>query len=525
MIEAVQNLEGNVKEMGPKGLSAYELYINNGGTLSESEWLESLKGAKGDKGEQGEQGIQGPQGEQGIQGPVGPQGEIGPQGPAGETYTLPIASKETLGGIKIGENLTIDENGVLSASGGTNNNIPSFFIDIPSQPLNESNTGTRYTLPTSFNEKLTTNLNNILDIYQTFSIQFLINNILVTFNPSYSIDTSGFGTRRFNSTSKPTSINLFANIVNNKYDISASADPVMYGGFLPVTLQLTLTWDNTTPSVTKGVYRLYGYSSSIPSIRYIQKNLLTKTNTTGYTPTNDYNPATKKYVDDNKYTLPIASKETLGGIKIGDNLEIDANGVLSASSGSDLMTHHFSISNSLSNIFKSINSQIYIRDESIINNLINKLNEALNVGCQINLIVDFTDSSIRDIPVRLSFNPCNVLKASNGNKTLYFSSYISNSAYNNLSGYAECIIVEILMDCIFTNNVITSFQDNVFKISVAPIRLLPTNNTISYTPTDDYNPATKKYVDSTHYKNMTGYDATKTQVLKNINGTLTWVDE
>ena len=498
MIEAVQNLEGNVKEMGPKGLSAYELYINNGGTLSESEWLESLKGEKGDKGEQGEQGIQGPQGEQGIQGPAGPQGEIGPQGPAGETYTLPIASASTLGGIKVGENLTIDENGVLSASGGTQNNIPSFFIDIPSQPLNESNTGTRYTLPTSFNEKLTTNLNNILDIYQTFSIQFLINNILVTFNPSYSIDTSGFGTRRFNSTSKPTSINLFANILNNKYDISTSADPVMYGGFLPVTLELTLTWDNTTPSVTKGVYRLYGYSSPIPSIRYIQKNLLTKTNTTGYTPTNDYNPATKKYVDDT---------------------------VASAGGGSDLITHHFSISNSLSNIFKSINNQIYIRDESIINNLINKLNEALNVGCQINLIVDFTDSSIRDIPVRLSFNPCNVLKASNSSKTLYFSSYISNSAYNNLSGYAECIIVEILMDCIFTNNVITSFQDNVFRISVIPIRLLPTNNTISYTPTDDYNPATKKYTDKTHYENMTGYDATKTQVLKNINGTLTWVNE
>ena len=498
MIEAVQNLEGNVKEMGPKGLSAYELYINNGGTLSESEWLESLKGEKGDKGEQGEQGIQGPQGEQGIQGPAGPQGEIGPQGPAGETYTLPIASASTLGGIKVGENLTIDENGVLSASGGTQNNIPSFFIDIPSQPLNESNTGTRYTLPTSFNEKLTTNLNNILDIYQTFSIQFLINNILVTFNPSYSIDTSGFGTRRFNSTSKPTSINLFANILNNKYDISTSADPVMYGGFLPVTLELTLTWDNTTPSVTKGVYKLYGYSSPIPSIRYIQKNLLTKTNTTGYTPTNDYNPATKKYVDDT---------------------------VASAGGGSDLITHHFSISNSLSNIFKSINNQIYIRDESIINNLINKLNEALNVGCQINLIVDFTDSSIRDIPVRLSFNPCNVLKASNSSKTLYFSSYISNSAYNNLSGYAECIIVEILMDCIFTNNVITSFQDNVFRISVIPIRLLPTNNTISYTPTDDYNPATKKYTDKTHYENMTGYDATKTQVLKNINGTLTWVNE
>lgn len=53
---------------------------------------------------------------------------------------------------------------------------------------------------------------------------------------------------------------------------------------------------------------------------------------------------------------------------------------------------------------------------------------------------------------------------------------------------------------------------------------LSTNNQLAYTPTRDYHPATKKYVDDmpTTY---TGYDATKTQVLKNINGTLTWVDE
>lgn len=34
------------------------------------------------------------------------------------TYTLPIASTSTLGGIIVGENLTIDENGVLSSTGG-----------------------------------------------------------------------------------------------------------------------------------------------------------------------------------------------------------------------------------------------------------------------------------------------------------------------------------------------------------------------------------------------------------------------
>jgi hypothetical protein len=33
-------------------------------------------------------------------------------------YTLPPASAETLGGIKVGENLSINEGGVLSASGG-----------------------------------------------------------------------------------------------------------------------------------------------------------------------------------------------------------------------------------------------------------------------------------------------------------------------------------------------------------------------------------------------------------------------
>jgi hypothetical protein len=33
-------------------------------------------------------------------------------------YSLPIADDDTLGGIKIGSGLTIDQNGVVSASGG-----------------------------------------------------------------------------------------------------------------------------------------------------------------------------------------------------------------------------------------------------------------------------------------------------------------------------------------------------------------------------------------------------------------------
>lgn len=100
---------------GIQGLSAYQVAVQHGFEGTEAEWLISLKGEKGetgpkgDKGETGEkgatgergpqglqgerglQGVQGEQGEPGIQGPIGPkgekgdQGEQGPQGPKGET--------------------------------------------------------------------------------------------------------------------------------------------------------------------------------------------------------------------------------------------------------------------------------------------------------------------------------------------------------------------------------------------------------------------------------------------------------
>ena len=40
------------------------------------------------------------------------------EGGGGEPYVLPTASATVKGGIKIGSGLTIDENGVLSATGG-----------------------------------------------------------------------------------------------------------------------------------------------------------------------------------------------------------------------------------------------------------------------------------------------------------------------------------------------------------------------------------------------------------------------
>ena len=44
---------------------------------------------------------------------VGQQGPAGPQG-ANANYTLPVATNGTLGGVKVGANLTVDANGVLN---------------------------------------------------------------------------------------------------------------------------------------------------------------------------------------------------------------------------------------------------------------------------------------------------------------------------------------------------------------------------------------------------------------------------
>jgi len=67
-------------EVGPMGLSAFQLAIADGFSGTESEWIASLKGEKGDQGNQGIQGIQGIQGNIGVAGNDGSNGTNGQDG-------------------------------------------------------------------------------------------------------------------------------------------------------------------------------------------------------------------------------------------------------------------------------------------------------------------------------------------------------------------------------------------------------------------------------------------------------------
>lgn len=99
-----------------------------------------------------------------------------------------------------------------------------------------------------------------------------------------------------------------------------------------------------------------------------------------------------------------------------------------------------------------------------------------------------------------------------------------NNRYTPESAY-RVVTAQLSLSLSWSGDTCTCTEAIVF---LSQIPVLAKDNASEYTPTGDYNPATKQYVDDTiktHYEKMTGYDATKTQVLKNINGTLTWVDE
>src|SRR5690606_34698675 len=85
--EHVNVLQEAIEEIsstdGLQGASAYDIWLAEGNTGTEADFLRSLKGEKGEQGAQGLQGPQGPKGDRGAKGDTGPQGPQGERGPQG----------------------------------------------------------------------------------------------------------------------------------------------------------------------------------------------------------------------------------------------------------------------------------------------------------------------------------------------------------------------------------------------------------------------------------------------------------
>lgn len=245
MIEAVQNLEGNIKEMGPQGLSAYEIYVKNGGALSETKWLESLRGEKGIQGEKGE------------------KGETGSSGKDGAIQYI------------AGANIKIEDNVISAISSGIEG-LYSFVTQNRLSNLDET-------------DKI--NIANIIkDAYTKGYGSF---GLLVTYKDGTGVKQDIF-MNNHNSAfaglqTKPSYLWL--------YTYASGSDGRFTNNYI-MSLELKqlcvndIIWNGDTPTV--GSFTYYNTNRASPLTSYV----LTKENTTAYTPSKYYHPATKKYVDD-----------------------------------------------------------------------------------------------------------------------------------------------------------------------------------------------------------------------------------
>lgn len=269
-------------------------------------------------------------------------------------------------------------------------------------------------------------------------------------------------------------------------------------------------------------------------------SILGKNNTTPFTPTTDYQPTTKYYVDTKVNNakhevideLPIASKTSKGIVQIGENLNITEDGILSATGGSvDLpiassttlggikVGNNLTITNdgTLNASGGSSNNPIYyyeynhtysefIDTSSETLNLFNLIYNDLIAGNQPILIAKRVNSQFTgDITI------APIIPFISSNKMIFRSSPIYTGIRNERYYWKE-----INLECTITENNITkiyesgnyyyrnglfllqdySAKDNCYNGNFA----LSTNNTNTYTPTSEYHPATKKYVDDSKNK-------------------------
>lgn len=269
-------------------------------------------------------------------------------------------------------------------------------------------------------------------------------------------------------------------------------------------------------------------------------SILGKNNTTPFTPTTDYQPATKNYVDTKVKNakhevideLPIASKTSKGIVQIGENLNITEDGILSATGGSiDLP---IASSTTLGGI--KVGNNLSITNDGTLNASGGSSNNPIYYYQYIHEYGEFTDTSSETLNLfNLIYNDViagkhPILIVTNNTGGYYYDNIsapitpiiksnkmvFKSSPIYTATLYGDHSWKEINLECEIEGNNITSvteasiyyknnklflLQDyNVSEYSYNGNFALSINNNKAYTPTSEYHPATKKYVDDSKNK-------------------------
>lgn len=295
MIEAAK-LEADIYPAGPRGLSAYEIYKKEGGQLSEEEWLKSLNGLTPTIGENGNWFLGTVDTGLPSRGPKGDTGSIKfivvtelPTENIDETaiYLKPVESPT-------GENNfeeLIYVNGKWEDLG-----TPNVAVDLSNyytkQETDEKLDGKQEVLPVYHAFRNDTPA-NLLPIFNAWLADYNRTGVMATFYMRYNPNEPTGKSFLKCVTTDGDNRNWFFDFSHTQGGIDAQLNQWVY----------QLTYDKTNnvftnctklPHNSDALTPIYNFSK----YAYFGKLALSTTNTHEYTPTGDYNPATKKYVDD-----------------------------------------------------------------------------------------------------------------------------------------------------------------------------------------------------------------------------------
>ena len=298
-----------------------------------------------------------------------------------ENYILPTASADALGGIKIGNNLNIDENGILTSK------EPFMVyegdldvIHLINQDLKQNSNLNTALLVLDKLVYWTRDLEDTYVIIKDHDIEY-INSNLNSYIQQYILSDSDCST--YTRTYMKT-IGIFTTYIN----VSQSFFPIHYNNSNYKSMY------RYTSSDSRGVFSLNLWGN------YLKVTF--KFNSSGL------NAVTYEIIEES-YTLPIATTETLGGIKVGENLTIAEDGTLNAQTGAEDVIIPYktfadysdeektSIANKLLNCInavKSLTKICYLEDMGVYYPLSGIVNSENNIDFIFIILEGFTQGQI-----------------------------------------------------------------------------------------------------------------------------------
>lgn len=232
------------------------------------------------------------------------------------TYTLPVATSSTLGGVKQGSNVTIDGTGVISVAAP----FSGAYADLTGKPTLFSGSYADLTnVPSTFAPSTHSHAISDVSGLQTALDGKQASGSYAAASHTHGIsDVTGLQTA-LDGKAASTHAHAIADVTGLQTALDGKQASGSYAA---------ATHGHAIGDVTGLQTALDGKAALSHAHPAIDISGLATVATSG-----SYNDLTNKPTIPSAYTLPTASASTLGGVRIGSGISIDGSGIISASAG------------------------------------------------------------------------------------------------------------------------------------------------------------------------------------------------